>query len=164
VWGCTCSEVQCPNNSHTLVAGASSLSDCYCDRGFWPNGTCVACPLGFMCDGNTSNPCPDGMVCDGVGSAPCPSNHSCVAGLDEGCVAGFEGADCTAITQSGNAWLVPAAAGGGGALALVGLYFVPGLAHGAVVAGHGLLAIVGLGTRYSILPTVDIEIPHVKYF
>lgn len=52
----------CPKNSTTLFDGATSLSDCVCESGYYlnpnpetilPDGTykCLECPEGALCEG-----------------------------------------------------------------------------------------------------------------
>ena len=85
-WSCTmtCTEMQCPANSRTRFAGASSLDDCVCDNNFWRNGTCQACRPGFICDGNTSVPCPAGYWSNGTAVFDCEVGYTCEAGSIDG--------------------------------------------------------------------------------
>lgn len=80
----TCSEMRCPDNSHTLYAGASSLADCICDPGFWRNGSCQACSPGYICSSDTYVPCPAGYWCNGTAVFDCFQGYRCPSGSVDG--------------------------------------------------------------------------------
>ena len=80
----TCSEMQCPANSRTHFAGASSLDDCLCDPNFWRNGSCQACRPGYICNGNTSLPCPAGYWSNGTAVFDCDVGYACPAASIDG--------------------------------------------------------------------------------
>lgn len=73
----TCSEMQCPNNSHTLSAGATSIANCLCDTGYWRNGSCQACSPGFICSNELRSPCPAGYWSDGISVFDCLQGYKC---------------------------------------------------------------------------------------